>query len=304
MSEVKERKAPGVAAEKKPTTDYMAIDTVVNLWTTDVLKLRGDKTKNFFVNKIGIEDQGYSGYSLEEMVAKMDAARIEKGFLVCARTTRRGLNTHEDLPYEVVAEAIAKYPDRFYGLAGINPTMGMQGLRDLEHAVKDLGFIGAHFYPHWYEIPPDHNTVYPFYAKCCELDIPIMMQVGQSLIYRPDRPLRSTGRPIALDSVACDFPELKLIGIHVGIPWTNEMIAMAWKHPNVYIISDAHAPKYWPKEFVHYIDSFGSHKVMFGTDFPVLSFMRARTEVEELGIRPESLQKFFRDNARRVFKLS
>src|SRR5204862_119203 len=86
------------------------------------------------------------------------------------------------------------------------------------------------------------------------------------------RKMRSVGRPISLDAVACDFPELKLVGIHVGIPWTDEMIAMAWKHPNVYIGSDAHSPKYWPASFIQYLNSYGQDKVLFGTDYPVLDF--------------------------------
>ena len=159
------------------------------------------------------------------------------------------------------------------------------------------GFIGAHFYPHWFELAPDHAKWYPFYAKCVELDIPVQLQVGQSMIYDPTRPLRSVGRPITLDAVACDFPELKLIGIHVGIPWTDEMIAMAWKHPNVYIGCDAHSPKYWPESFVRYINSFGQDKVIFGTDFPVLDFERTRREIEALPLRPEAKRKFLRDNA-------
>ena len=61
-----------------------------------------------------------------------------------------------------------------------------------------------------------------------------------------------------LDDIACDFPELKLIGIHVGIPWHDEMIAMAWKHENVFIGSDAHSPKYWPASFTHYINSMAA----------------------------------------------
>ena len=81
------------------------------------------------------------------------------------------------------------------------------------------------------------------------------------------------------------------------------MIAMAWKHDNVYIIADAHAPKYWPDSFVRYIDSYGRHKVMFGTDFPVLAFERYRREVDDLGLRAESYKAFVRGNAERVFKL-
>jgi predicted TIM-barrel fold metal-dependent hydrolase len=179
----------------------------------------------------------------------------------------------------------------------------MKGVKELERAVNDLGFIGAHFYPHWFELPADHAKWYPFYAKCCELDVPVQLQVGQSMIYDPDYRLRSVGRPITLDAVACDFPELKLIGIHVGIPWADEMIAMAWKHKNVYIGSDAHSPAYWPQSFVHFINTYGQDKVIFGTDFPVLDFERTRKEVEALNLRPQAKKKFLRDNAIRIYKL-
>jgi predicted TIM-barrel fold metal-dependent hydrolase len=199
---------------------------------------------------------------------------------------------------------VRRYPARFSGLAGLDPTEGMDGVRALERAVKEHGFIGAHFYPHWFELPPDHARWYPFYAKCVELDIPVQLQVGQSLVYDRRAPKRSVGRPITLDAVACDFPELKIVGIHVGIPWTDEMVAMAWKHPNVYIGSDAHSPKYWPESFVRYIDSYGQDKVMFGTDFPVLQFERTREEVEGLGFRPGPKRKFLRDNALRLYKLA
>jgi predicted TIM-barrel fold metal-dependent hydrolase len=169
--------------------------------------------------------------------------------------------------------------------------------------VRDLGFIGAHAYPHWFELAPDHARWYPFYAKCVELDVPVQLQVGQSLVYTPQQRLRSVGRPITLDAVACDFPELKLIGIHVGIPWAEEMMAMAWKHPNVYIGSDAHSPKYWPAAFVKYIDTYGQDKVLFGTDYPVLDFERTRDEVEALGLRAGPKKKLLRDNALRLYKL-
>jgi hypothetical protein len=80
----------------------------------------------------------------------------------------------------------------------------MDGLRAFEDAVRGMGFIGAHAYPHWFETPPDHARWYPFYAKCVELDIPVQLQVGQSLVYDRRAPKRSVGRPITLDAVACD----------------------------------------------------------------------------------------------------
>jgi len=280
-----------------------AIDTVVNIWTKEALAGRPDR-EAFYKDKIGVDRGTFEGISLETMLERMDAANIERAFLVAAKVGQIGHPACYHVPYELVAEAVRKYPHRFSALAGLDPTEGMAGVRALEKAVKQEGFIGAHFYPHWYELPPDHAKWYPFYAKCCDLGIPVQLQVGQSLVYDPRYPRRSVGRPIALDTVACDFPELKLIGIHVGIPWTDEMIAMAWKHRNVFIAADAHSPKYWPESFVRYIDSYGQDKVMFGTDFPVLQFERTRQEVEALGLRPGPLRKFLRDNALRVYGLA
>lgn len=284
--------------------DILAIDTVVNLHTPEVVRMRPDWSGRFHRQKFGRDASVLEGYTLEQMLAMMDAAGTERAFLVAHKTGQLGLAGSWHLPCDMVAEAVARHPDRFHGLAGIDPTEGMAGVRALEAAVKELGFIGAHAYPHWFELPPDHARWYPFYAKCVELGVPILLQVGQSLVYEPRRPLRSVGRPITLDAVACDFPELKLVGIHVGIPWADEMIAMAWKHENVFIIADAHAPKYWPESFVRYIDSYGRHKVMFGTDFPVLDFARYRAEVDALGLRPESRRAFLRENALRVFGIA
>jgi predicted TIM-barrel fold metal-dependent hydrolase len=280
-----------------------AIDCVVNPITPEIMKNRPDWAQSFWSGKIGRDASLMSGVSHEQMLEMMDQAGIERAFLLATKTGRLGLPGSWHLPYETVAAAVKRYPERFSGLAGLDPTEGMHGVRELERAVRELGFIGAHMYPHWFELAPDHARWYPFYAKCVELDIPVQMQVGQSLIYTPEQRLRSVGRPITLDAVACDFPELRLVGIHIGIPWADEMIAMAWKHPNVYIGSDAHSPKYWPAPFIHYINTFGKDKVLFGTDYPVLDFVRTRQEIEALGLRDEAKRKLLRENALRVYKL-
>ena len=285
--------------------DLLAIDTVVNPMTPEIAASRPDWSGNFHEDTFHQSKAKIrAGTSHEEMLAMMDKAGIERAFLVAAKIGQLGLHGSWHLPYEQVAAAVRQYPKRFHGLAGIDPTEGMAGVRALERAVKEHGFIGAHLYPHWFELAPDNARYYPFYAKCCELDIPIQMQVGQSLIYDPRRPLPSVGRPITIDVVACHLPELKLVGIHIGIPWTAEMIMMATKHKNVFIVADAHAPKYWPPEFTRFIDSHGQDKVMFGTDFPVLSFERMRREVDALGLRPGPYRKFLRTNALRVYKLA
>jgi predicted TIM-barrel fold metal-dependent hydrolase len=286
----------------KSRHDVLAIDAVVNLWTPEANALR-PKRDAFYQGKMKVEKQTAEGVSLDEMLRRMDAAGIERGFLVATRAGRLGHPACYHLPYELVAKAVKRHPDRFYGMAGLDPYEGMKGVKELVRAVEELGFIGAHFYPHWYELAPDHAKWYPYYAKCCELDIPVQMQVGQSMVYDPSYPVRSVGRPITLDAVACDFPELRLVGIHVGIPWADEMIAMAWKHANVFIGCDAHSPKYWPESFVRFINGYGQDKVLFGSDFPILDFERTREEIEALGLKPQAKKKLLRDNALRVYKL-
>ena len=282
--------------------DYRAIDAVVNIWTKEALAGRPDR-EEFYTSKVKVDRGTFEGISLDEMLSRMDAAGIERAMLIAAKVGPAGHRACYHVPYALVAEAVNRHPDRFLALAGIDPTEGMAGVRALEKAVREDGFIGAHLYPHWFELAPDHARYYPFYAKCVELDVPIQMQVGQSLIYDKSFPRRSVGQPITLDTVACDFPELKIIGIHIGIPWADEMIAMAWKHANVFIGSDAHAPRYWPASFVNYINSYGQDKVIFGTDFPVLDFGETMRQIDALNLRPGPKRKFLRDNVLRIYGL-
>lgn len=285
------------------SVDYKAIDAVVNIWNEEALSHRPDWGDDFFVGKMNADGGLMQAMEIDELAETLDDAGIDKAFLIAAYSGRPGLPGCYHMPYEVVAKACEKYPDRFYGLAGVDPFDGMNGVKAFEDAVTNMGFIGAHFYPHWFNMSPDHAKMYPFYAKCWELNVPIQMQVGQSMVYSKDYPCISPAKPITLDQIACDFPELKLIGIHVGIPWVDEMIAMAWKHENVFIGCDAHRPKYWPKQFTHYINSFGQDKVIFGTDYPVLPFKRTVEDIDNLGLRPEARRKLMRDNAVRVYGL-
>ena len=109
-------------------------------------------------------------------------------------------------------------------------------------------------------------------------------------------------KPILLDQVGIDFPDLVLIGIHIGVPWTDEMISMCWKHENFYVGGDAYAPKHWPDALIHYANTYGAHKCLFGTDWPVIDPERAVQEVDELGLRERSHGALMRENALRIFK--
>jgi uncharacterized protein len=280
-----------------------AIDIVVNLFTPREVAEGRTGLDDTFKIQVRMPPEIRCGVEVQDYIARMDRAGIERSLLLAVRAGDLMIRGSFEITYERVYEVCVRHPDRFSGLAGVDPTRGMAGLRELEVAVRDYGFVGAHLYPHWLGLAPDHARYYPYYAKCCELDIPIMMQVGQNLVYSRERRLPSVGRPIALDQVAIDFPELTLIGIHIGVPWTSEMIAMAWKHPNVFIGMDAYAPRHWPAEMVRYLDSYGRGKVMFGTDWPVIDPERAMTEVAALGLRPAARDALLRDRALQVFRL-
>ena len=280
------------------------IDIVVNLYTPQEVELGQTGLDEEFKKQVRMPEKMRSGVTVPDYIKKMDQAGIERSLLIAVRAGDIRVPESFEVPYESVHKVCSEYPDRFSGLAGIDPFRGMQGLRDLENAVNEMGFVGAHLYPHWCELPPNHRKYYPYYAKCSELGIPIMMQVGHNLVYSRKRRLPSVGKPIHLDQVAIDFPELKLIGIHIGIPWTEEMISMCWKHENVFTAGDAYAPKYWPESYVHYANSYGQKKVLFGTDWPVIDPVRAVEEFNQLNFRESASQRILRENALEVFNLS
>jgi len=280
-----------------------AIDIVCNLFDPTAVRLGQTGLDDTFKAQVRLDKRFWGGIPVSQYLRKMDRAGIERSLLIAVRAGDINVRGSFELPVERVAAVCDRWPDRFSGLAGVDPFRGMKGLADLTHAVRDLGFVGAHLYPHWFGLAPDHAKYYPYYAKCAELDVPIMMQVGHNLVYSRERRLPSVGRPITLDQVAIDFPELTLVGIHIGVPWTDEMISMCWKHPNVFTAGDAYAPRHWPASYVHYLNTYGREKVLFGTDWPVIDPERAVREVKELGLRPESERALMRDNALRVFKL-
>lgn len=283
---------------------YGAIDIVVNYYTTEIIAEGRVPTDDAFRDQVRMADDPRKGLTGEQYIAKMDRAGIERSLLIATRCGDRRMSTSTEIPYDYIADACAAHPGRFSGLAGIDPLRGIAGLKELDRAVHELGFVGAHLYPHWFGQSPDAAIYYPYYARCAELGIPIMMQVGQCLIYRTDNRLATVARPMALDRIAIDFPELTIIGIHLGYPWIDEMISVANKHANVYMAGDAYAPKHWGPAAVQFANTYGQDKFLFGTDWWVIDPERAVREVDELGFRPHARRKIMRDNALKVFGLT
>jgi predicted TIM-barrel fold metal-dependent hydrolase len=200
-----------------------------------------------------------------------------------------------------VADWIAQHPTRFGGLAAVDLNRPMDAIRELRRCVTDLGFKGLRVIPWLWEAPPTDRRYYPLYATCVELGVPFCTQVGHTGPVRPSE----TGRPIPyIDQVAIDFPELVIVGGHIGYPWTEEMIAVARKHERVYIDTSAYVPSRYPPELVRYMQSSGGRrKVLFGTNYPMIPHARAMQELDQLGLDDGTRELFLAGNARSVFKL-
>lgn len=137
-------------------------------------------------------------------------------------------------------------------------------------------------------------------AKCIELDVPFCVQVGHT------GPLRSseTGRPIPyLENVALEFPELRIVAGHIGAPWTQEILSLATKFENLYIDTSAYKATRFPADIVEFLRGRGAKKMMFGTNYPMLTASACLEGVESLGLGDEAKRLFLSENARRVFKL-
>ena len=233
---------------------------------------------------------------LDFTVGAMKAAGVDRA-LLSAWWGPQG----ELLGNDEVAAHVAAQPDLLSGVCSVDLTRPMDAVRELRRCVKTLGFVGVRVLPWLWGLPPNDRRYYPIYAECAQLDVPFCLQVGHAGPLRPSEP----GRPIPyLDEVACDFPELKIVGGHIGYPWTEEMIALATKYDNVFIDTSAYTPKRYPAALTEYLRRHGAHKVLFGTNWPMIPPAKCLAQLDTLELSEDTKQAFLHDNAARVFGLA
>lgn len=225
---------------------------------------------------------------LEQLLADMDAAGVGRAVLT--------IDGNDPEPYRDVIEA---FPDRFLASAVVDPTSGMEVVRQVERLVRTYGVRLIRVVPFLVGRPPNDKVYYPLYAKCVELDVAISINTG---IPGPPMPAEPQ-RPLHLDEVCLFFPELKCIMAHGADPWWGEAIRLLLKYPNLYMMTSAYAPKYLPAELIHFMNTRGTAKVLFASDHPVLSFARCLAEAEALPFREGVLARYLHGNAAALFGL-
>jgi len=209
---------------------------------------------------------------------------------------------------DYVTKVVNDFPDAFLGAwAMIDPWKGKAAVRELDRCVKELGMIGLKFQATAQAFFPNDRRFYPLYEKCQELKVPVsfhtgMTGLGAGLPGGGGYKLKYT-RPIYLDDVAADFPELTIIAIHPSWPWQDEMVAILLHKGNVYNDLSGWAPKYFSESLKKEINGRLQDKFLFGSDYPEISVKRWLDEFESQGYKPDVIEKVLYKNAKRVFNL-
>ena len=172
-------------------------------------------------------------------------------------------------------------------------------LADIEFDIKEYGFKGVYIHSFGYGLRVDDRKYYPLYETCVRMDVPVSMQMGHSA----EAMESEVGRPMAMDKIALDFPRLTLIGSHTGWPWSQELIAMASKHRNVYMDISAWTPSFWDPWLVKEVDGRCRYKVMWGSNMMFARAGETFDEMDNLLTKEESKRAILRENAVRVYKL-
>lgn len=232
---------------------------------------------------------------VSETIALMDQARVDKSLISAWVAPRNVMISNDE-----VAGFLAEAPDRLIGIGSVDISKSMAAVREIRRCVNELGFKAIRVLPWLWELPPTDRRFYPVYTACCDLGIPFCTQIGHTGPLMPSE----VGRPVYLDQVALDFPELTIVAGHIGYPWTEEAIAVASKHENVYIDTSAYTVRRYPPALVDFMRQHGRSKVLFGTNYPMITPAKALEGIEALGLDAQSAALFLGENAARVYKLS
>lgn len=198
--------------------------------------------------------------------------------------------------------AVTEHPDRFAGTLSVDPNKGMDAVREItamhaEYGIRAVDVFPAGTFP---QVAINDKKMYPVYAKCVELELPIFVCAGV-----PGPRVRMEPQKVEyLDEVMFDFPELTLVTRHGCEPWTDLAVKLMLKWPNLYYSTSAFAPKYYPSDIVDFANSRGAHKIIYAGYFPMgLTLDRIMSELPGVPFKDSVWPGFLHDNAARVLKL-
>ena len=214
---------------------------------------------------------------------------------------------HQPVPNDDIARAAQRHPDVIIPFGSIDPHRGPAGVAEARRLVTEMGVRGFKFHPTLQGFSPDDPMVYTLYETIQELGVPALFHSGQTGIGAglpggSGLRLRHSN-PMLLDDVAADFPGLTIILAHPSFPWQDEALSVATHKANVYIDLSGWSPKYFPPQLVQYANTILKHKVLFGSDYPLITPERWLADFDTLPIKDEVRPLVLKENAARVLGL-
>jgi predicted TIM-barrel fold metal-dependent hydrolase len=247
---------------------------------------------------------GHRQPTIEEMAAHYRERRM--GAVVFTVDAEHATG-HPRISNEEIAESCAAHADVLVPFASIDPHKGRAGVREARRLVREYGVRGFKFHPSIQAFSPNDPLAYPLYEAIEELGVPALFHTGQTGIgagVPGGGGIRlKYSDPMLVDDVAVDFPQLRIILAHPSFPWQDEALAVATHKPHVYIDLSGWSPKYFPPQLVRYANSLLKDKVLFGSDYPVITPDRWLADFEKLDIKPEVRPKILKENAARLLGL-
>jgi predicted TIM-barrel fold metal-dependent hydrolase len=208
---------------------------------------------------------------------------------------------------EEIAELAAEHPDVLIPFASVDPARGADGVRMARRLISTHDVRGFKFHPSAQQFFPNDRSVYPLYEAIAEHGRIALFHTGQTGVGAGTRGgggIRlKYSNPLFIDDVAVDFPDMPIIMAHPSFPWVDEAISIALHKPTVYIDLSGWSPKYFQPQLVQYANTLLRHKVLFGSDFPVITPDRWLADFEKLSIKPEVRPLILKENAAKLLGL-
>ncbi|RZU00735.1 hypothetical protein EV670_1447 [Rivibacter subsaxonicus] len=242
--------------------------------------------------------------TIEESVAHYREQRIAMVMFCVDAEAQMG---RRRIPNEEIAEAARKHPDVLIPFASIDPHKGRMGAREARRLIEEHGVRGFKFHPTVQGFHPYDRMAWPIYEVINEHRLPAVFHSGHSGIgsgMRCGGGLRlEYSNPIHLDEVAVNFGDMQIVIAHPSWPWQDEALSVAMHKPNVWIDLSGWSPKYFPPQLVQYANTLLKDRVLFGSDYPLITPERWMKDFLEAGFRPEVHQAILKDNAVRLLGL-
>jgi predicted TIM-barrel fold metal-dependent hydrolase len=278
-----------------------AIDFHVHLPTPEWLdvSMRGyiEAAESYFRSKVARR-------SLDELARDYEAIDTVAVLLAWDAETATG---RPRVPNELVAQAARDHPDRFVGFGSVDPLKGDSAVDELD-AIASAGLKGVKLHPSLQAFAPDDERFWPLFERCEELGLATLFHTGTSGIGAGQpggQGIRlDYARPIHLDAVAADFPELRIIAAHFGWPWHQELLAMALHKTNLYIDISGWAPRYIPPEVVREMKGRLSDRFLFGSDYPFIQPGRCLEELDSLELPEAARERLLVGNGTQLLGLA